>query len=601
MNCIAARNAADYSSKFDEAQKRMLHLPSYKAGSLFSDDRVIIGSTCYEKYPITTFEEEGYLIVLEGMIYNLEDSETGKRLIDLLPYLDDHAAFKDRVKDLVSEADGEYLILIYDKMNRSLRVFNDVRGRLPVYYHRNDHALFVSREIKFMHPFSEPLEIDRVSLMEYLLYGFVLGERTLLRGVKRLMPASLILYDVENGDLLEDVLVPLNFDDASGAGSKETVLDLRELFLRGLNHRAGKLGERKAVISLSGGLDSRATLAGLVKLGVRPEGITYDQEPAYSRERHYAEKIAGAFDIKLRYLEPSREIEAEEYSRAVYLGDGLYPTRIAYLLDISDQVSRLYGNDVFFFTGMYGGEMFRYFNVTSGLGSDEDLVDFLLTTPDKYRYDTGKVCRMLGIGKDAIERHLGEHVSNYMEEDVYKKYIHFKFEYDYKWAGAGEDRYRLYYWSMTPFYSREFFDYAYGIDENRKDTLFFRDFLHGIDPRTCDVEYFATPDNIINLNNIMRLRLLGITERAVRIPWIRKAAWTIVNLKNGLTGNDESGEELRKVRDIALNMLNSSDKIKKYFSWEESKEIVEKERDVNMLHRILTIFMYIDQIEGIRS
>jgi asparagine synthase (glutamine-hydrolysing) len=177
-----------------------------------------------------------------------------------------------------------------------------------------------------------------------------------------------------------------------------------------------------------------------------------------------------------------------DYSRLVFETDGSVPTYMAFLLDLYDQIAQIYGNNAILFTGVYGGELFRYLNVTSGLHSDDDLVDFLLSTLDKYRYAPEKVCTMLQLDKADIKEHLKDHVSTYNEADVFKKYIHFKFKKDYKYRSEIEDLDRLFFWTTTPFYSPPFFDYAYKIAEHKKDTLFFRNFLHELDARTCNVK-----------------------------------------------------------------------------------------------------------------
>ena len=174
------------------------------------------------------------------------------------------------------------------------------------------------------------------------------------------------------------------------------------------------------------------------------------------------------------------------------------------------------------YTGLYDKEAFRERNPTSGLDSIEDLTNYILNMDDgrMYKYSTTNVCRMLGITEDTIFEHLREHLANnYEEKSIYKKFIKFNFTSIHPLSGEGEDRNRFFFWTTTPIFSLPFFNYAWSINENQKSTLFFRNFLYAIDPKTCSVEYW---DKNISLNNLLQLKIYEYMESAVRIPRIRK-------------------------------------------------------------------------------
>ena len=266
------------------------------------------------------------------------------------------------------------------------------------------------------------------------------------------------------------------------------------------------------------------------------------------------------------------------------------------IVDISEQIYEQEGNNIAFYTGLYGGEMTRYLNITSGLSSDKDLVNFLMTTPDKYRHSVKNICNILDITKKEIFDHLLKHIRSYSEADVYSKYLHFKFEKDYKWAGEGEDRYRLFFWIITPFYSKEFFEYAYSIDERKKNTKLFRDFLFSLDPRTCSVNYF---NNNLNLNNKLMLKLNNIVEKMVRNVKIRKFARFLLNLNKILSARSLVSPEMQKLKLLSIELILQSNIIKDYFSIEDTKCLIEKEKNVSIIIRMLTLFMYMNVFEDL--
>ncbi len=574
----------------------MLHYPKYQANTLFEDDCLLIGSTAYDQYPITCFESPGSFILLEGIIYNIDDATIKNNLFAIADLVPERATVSETIARFLTHADGEFIVLIYDKPTKLLCVFNDALGRLPFFWYRDDAVLVFSREMKFMYPFVRPIAFNRLALMEYLLYEFPLGERTLIEGVERLLPATVMMYSGLSQTLLKEQVLPLTFEfeKEDRKISKENIKDLKRSFLAGLRSRVSKLGPRRSLISLSGGLDSRATLAGLIAQGVKPRGITYDTAPEDAGELGYTQKIAETFGVSLTHFAPSKDMDYEEYLRYVALVDAGQSINLANVVNIEEQIMLHEGSDIVHYTGLYGGELCRYLNVTSGFGSDDDLAQFLLTTPDQYGYAHQKVCAMLQASKDEIQEHIREHIAAYPEKDLYAKYLHFKFEKDYKWAGLGEDRNRFFFWTVTPFYSRDFFWTAYTIDERKKDTLFFRDFLYSLDPRTCAVGYYNTG---MSLKNPLTLYIYRFAEKGVRTPWIRQLGWQALHFKEKFGVSKRFNPKKEEIRAFALNLLERSSLIQRYFSLAATRNVIRTEEELDKLERILTLFIYMDMID----
>lgn len=602
INAFFSEDASSFFDRFSDAQRSMLHFPSYSASTLFKDTSILIGSTAFEQYPVVSIEDDAWFIVLEGMIYNIDDVSIRQRLSEIAQELQAEGHSRRLITDLMQDADGEFVVVIYNKSSNELCAFNDSLGRLPFFYYRDGGLLAVSREIKFLYPFIDQLEFDRTGIMEYLLYGFELGGRTLIRGIERLLPASVIHSRQAPRSVSIEQVLPLSFV-ADGVQdrtttSQEQIQDLKRSFIGGLQSRVERLGSKTPLISLSGGLDSRATLAGLTACGVSPKGITYDASPDDGPELEYTQRIADVFEIPLTYLTPDGEMDVDDHIRVVALFDAVLPMDITPVVNLVEQVAQREGSDSVIYTGLYGGEMFRYLNVTSGLDSDDHLVDFLLATPDAYRYENKKVCAMLRISEDDMRRHLKKHISGYPEKDPYQKYVHFKFEKDYKLANMGEDKFRLLNWTVTPFYARDFFKKACKIEEGEKDTLFFRDFLFALDPKTCTVDYY----NIgIPLSSPLRLRMLRIAEKAVRRPRVRQLTWQAMKLKRNFAPPQELEPVVEQLRTMAVDLLETMGSLDEYISRAELKKNIHAETDPDKLLRMVTLIVYMDSVANARN
>ncbi len=72
------------SEKFLNTQKYMLHLNSYKSSILYQNSKIIIGSTAYEEYPIEIIDDESSIIIIEGMIYNMDSKQIKDSLHEIV-------------------------------------------------------------------------------------------------------------------------------------------------------------------------------------------------------------------------------------------------------------------------------------------------------------------------------------------------------------------------------------------------------------------------------------------------------------------------------------------------------------------------------------
>jgi len=574
----------DTKCKFDQIQNQMLHLPSYSYQSVLNNHHVMISYTSYGSYPIEVFKTKEFVIVLEGLIYNLKNGDIEKKTIELALAIRDKKTSSNAIRQFLIQADGEFVIAIYDKINNELNILNDIMGRLPLYYYQDNNSLIVSREIKFIVPFLISPNLNKDAIMEYLLFGFAFSENTLMDNIFRLKPATQLSFNPEKNRFLKEEIRKIDFDNKEKLPKGNMVNTLKKLFLDGLKNRIDKTSKLKPIISLSGGLDSRATLAGLLKLNIKPEGIT---NPGGGEEK-YAKHIAKDFNIDITQTEFKKISNYENYNEIVFLKDGLNSCTSAKMIGNLTEMYEKFGDHSIMFTGLMGGEILRYSNLTSGLKTEKDLTNFLMNSKDNYTYTTENVCKMLNINKNDIFDYLTDYFSSYEEKNIYKKYVHFKFEKDYKWAGEGEDRNRFFFWSITPFYYFPLYQYTLSINENKKDTLLFRNFLYALDKRTCNVPYY---NNKMSLNNMFGLHLLRLAERLVRNPIIRNIAQSILLFKKN---KKKDSKQIEDIRQLLLDKLKNSTDIQKYFSLKDTILVINNEEKINYLLRFLTIFLYID-------
>ena len=190
---------------------------------------------------------------------------------------------------------GMYAFAIWDREQRELFAARDRLGIKPLYYQETANGLLFASEIKSILAVQpdEDRGID-VSLIDaYMDFGYVPGEDTLHKGIKRLLPGYYLIWrdakvhiaqywDFEFGG-------PPNGDIAICADKVEQLLqDSIALHLR---------SDVPLGVFLSGGLDSSAVVSLLspgASCGLKTFSVAYDFGSDYD-ETPYAREVAAAF------------------------------------------------------------------------------------------------------------------------------------------------------------------------------------------------------------------------------------------------------------------------------------------------------------------
>jgi asparagine synthase (glutamine-hydrolysing) len=191
---------------------------------------------------------------------------------------------------------GMFAIAVWDEPNRRLVLARDRMGVKPLYYALTPAGLAFASEVKSLLAggLVEP-RLDPLAAELYLAYGYVPGPRTLFDGVRKLAPATTLVW--EAGALVGESVYWTPWDDAPPAGAswaedQETLLSLlRE------SVRARMISDVPLGVMLSGGLDSSLITALMSEVSSEPVktfsiGFTDD---ANANELADARRVAQRF------------------------------------------------------------------------------------------------------------------------------------------------------------------------------------------------------------------------------------------------------------------------------------------------------------------
>lgn len=263
----------------------------------------------------TTWTDGRSAGVLHGSVSNRDElSLSTGELFERL--LDDPAT-------LLAELAGPFAVAAYDADADRFVLATDKIGSRPLYYWDGDRLLAGSSLKPVLAGLDDP-RLDERGVSDLLLMGYLWGDKTLVRDVRRIPPATVLVY--EAGETTTERYWHPSFDPASPGreyldGLVTTYLDAVEQMSTTVDDTVG--------LWLSGGLDSRAMMAGLnwsLDDGTqfdRVRAYTYDSNPAGAGNPELAGRIADALGFELRQVTVGPEDFTSVLDQVVELTDGM--------------------------------------------------------------------------------------------------------------------------------------------------------------------------------------------------------------------------------------------------------------------------------------
>jgi asparagine synthase (glutamine-hydrolysing) len=479
-----------FNAQLLRLQKLMEYDAAYRSAQVIAGDRLFVGHTSYDAYPLWTFEAEGCQVVVEGLVYNKTRDQQKSGLGQIARHLAGGDDLDACVRNWVADAEGEYVVLLVDPKRDRLAVFNDAIGRLPLYLWTDGQTLTLSREVKFPACLMPKLQFDRQGIAETLLFGYTLGERTLVEGVSRLEFGRLLQVDLRTLKCRETRTYEFNFDAHEHAGKPVAAMgaEFRDLFVAASRRIIATLGDRPYVVSLSGGLDSRSVAAGMRGAGANVHAATF-QDAAMSSggaDAVNAEKVAAALGIDWRLFDIAAP-RMDDIRRLLIMKDGMNYAGMAFILPFFEQMRQTYGAQMVYCTGDVGDRSMEVQGPPRPVKHFDALVQTVLERNSRLPLD--KVAALATVPPDAIREIVRRRLSQYPEQDMNQRYSHFVIaERLGSWNWQAEDRNRYWFWSVTPFAVFSVFDYAMNVpDEAKKYHRFYEQFLTRLCPECMGI------------------------------------------------------------------------------------------------------------------
>lgn len=215
-------------------------------------------------------------LFLEGEIFNLDELKGRDRSTENTPgpaaLL---ASYVEQGADFVQRLDGNFTIVIYERKENRLLIFNDRFATKPMYYMEEDGALLFGSEKKSILAVKrDSPAVDGLGLLQVFAHRHNLEGRTFLQGLRCLLPASRLEFSRGRLSLTSYGQVKGNAA-SSIPPARILVEEWASLLRKAIERRLA--GKNRVLMSLSGGLDSRAIAC----------AIPRDIRPLWARTRGY--------------------------------------------------------------------------------------------------------------------------------------------------------------------------------------------------------------------------------------------------------------------------------------------------------------------------
>ena len=218
-------------------------------------------------------EDRSVAVVLNGEIYNYRElrEELRSRGHTLTTNGDTEVIahlYEELGAGCVERLHGMFAFAVWDARRRRLVLARDRVGKKPLFYSLRDGALSFASEIRSLLQDPEiTREVDHRAIDAYLTYQYVPAPESAFRAVRKLRPASTLVY--EDGRVSIDRYWRLRYDDRhENADPREIEEELREQVRRAVRRRL--VSDVPVGAFLSGGTDSAAVVAAMAEVSTEP-------------------------------------------------------------------------------------------------------------------------------------------------------------------------------------------------------------------------------------------------------------------------------------------------------------------------------------------
>lgn len=350
----------EYARNLIEGMGRLQNThPSYRANSHHADwyglGEIGIPLADFVRHKIN--DQLNLAAVHDGYIYGYEGIADGPypdQLGDLI------VRYREQGEEIVPRVNGSFNLALFDREKKEALIFNDCLGHRMLHYFEDDEIFLFASEFKSFYAYDKfKPDLDRQCAIDFFNYFFPMGDRTFLKGVRRLPWGHTIRWT--DGKIKIGPYHEFEFSDNPDFSLDDFIEEADAVYRDNLKRQLK--GAKRIIIPLSGGLDSRMVLghASRAELPIH----TYTHGTKGCLDEKVSRKVARAAGIenhRLVEVDPLWVVDKGE--KLIFLTGGVLPTVPVILMGVLET----YGEDhdkAALLNGISGRTAFGYgyFNV----------------------------------------------------------------------------------------------------------------------------------------------------------------------------------------------------------------------------------------------
>ncbi|MCA9047608.1 MAG: asparagine synthase (glutamine-hydrolyzing), partial [Planctomycetaceae bacterium] len=244
-------------------------------------------------------EDESVQVVFNGEIYNFRELQRtlrsrGHQLrtnsdTEVLVHL-----YEDHGPQLVRHLRGMFAFAVWDARRQQLLLARDRVGLKPLYYYRDAEKLAFASEIKAIRAVPGlKLDLDVQAVEDFLTYGFIPGERSIFRQIRKLPPGHILSVSRDNLQSSPERYWKLTAEPDNSRSAEDWLEALSAKFTETVDlHR---IADVPVGAFLSGGMDSGGIVSELTTNGRPLQTFSIGFNEERFSELPYARAIAQHF------------------------------------------------------------------------------------------------------------------------------------------------------------------------------------------------------------------------------------------------------------------------------------------------------------------
>lgn len=384
----------------------------------------------------------------------------------------------EKFKSVVRTSNGRFsMIVMHD--DKCFLTVDPVRT-FPLLYSFSNQTLFIGDSFDTLLNHFNNVVLNKVASEEFMATGYVTGKETLCEGIKQIRAGEILVFNTETGELHEEFYHTYQTNTVFKASDEYLSTELKKLFEKVGQRLITSLQGRHAIVSLSGGYDSRVITCLLKSAGYK-NVICFTYGRKDNPDMLIAKKVAEKLDYPWLFVEYKDELirnytddpDFLEYYRFAANGVSMFYLQDYFAIKYLKENKTIPDNAIFIpgHTGDFlAGSNFIKHGLKPGLESPEDLVRRIWQT----KYIFCPIPRQnQSIIKNRIRSTLAE---KQMIEGAYSYTIHEDWDMKEKFAKFIVNSARVYDWFgyeyRLPFWDGEMTEFfrqvPFELKKNRK-------------------------------------------------------------------------------------------------------------------------------------